>query len=298
MEEALERALAAARPFPAVARHGERAVALARFGARDEPGGPVWRGGLSDGVPQEPARPLLPGDGPLIAALDEALAELVWAADCAEFTDAAGNAAQYRRAAGHLELAARAALGPEGLAAFPAVTVRDLAAALDIRIDDLIAAGDQSLGSIPAAPRPSDVSLSYEWDVHHEAPIGSPGALAPRVLTAYSVRLPDGRVLTWRPPVAELADPAALAERLRAGEDDLELRVPALALARALGAPDAYARSVGVHMSTWLVVLPGGIVGTLEAPPKGDRVPGVSLPAAGARVLGEDDVIRYLRRQP
>jgi hypothetical protein len=298
VEEALERALAAARPFPAVARHVERAVALARFRARDEPGGPVWRGGLSDGVPQEPERPLLPGDGPLIAALDEALAELVWAADCAEFTDATNNAAQYLCAAGHIELAARAALGPDGLATFPAVTVRDLATALDIRVEDLIADGERSLGSIPAAPRHSDVFLTYQWDVHHEAPVSSPDALTPRVLTSYSVRLADGRDLTWRPPVAPPADPDVVAERLRAGEDDLELRVSALALARALGAPDAYARSVGVHMSTWLVVLPDGVVGTLEAPPRGEPVPGVSLPAASARVLGEDDVIRRLHRQP
>jgi hypothetical protein len=51
-------------------------------------------------------------------------------------------------------------------------------------------------------------------------------------------------------------------------------------------------------MSDWVVALPGGIVGTLEAPPRGEPVAGVSLPAASARVLGEDDVIRHLRRQP
>jgi hypothetical protein len=61
-------------------------------------------------------------------ALAAALAELVRAADCAEYSDATGNAAQYRRAAGHLEPAA----GPDGLEALPPVTVRDLAAALGL----------------------------------------------------------------------------------------------------------------------------------------------------------------------
>lgn len=37
-------------------------------------------------------------------ALDPLQRELVWAADCAEFTDANLNCAQFLRAAGHLDL--------------------------------------------------------------------------------------------------------------------------------------------------------------------------------------------------
>jgi hypothetical protein len=202
--------------------------------------------------------------------------------------------------------------------ATPPVTVGDLAAASGLRVSDLLAEGEESMGFVPVPPRASAVSASFEWDIHHEEPVRSPDALARRVLTSYSVRFArgpapavsagfsvqpagDGFVLSWRPLVAPLEDPAAVAERLRAAAAfDEKLRVPAAGLAVALGAPGAYAQSIGVHMDTWVLELTIGghrLVATLEAPPTGEPVPGVSIPAAMACALGEADVVSHLRME-
>jgi len=123
LARAMNRGLDAARPYATVAPHVEHAVALARFQARDPAGGPFRHEPLSPAVPQRPTGPMFPalaairGDAgldPLLDALEALQTELVWAADCAEFTDANLNAAQFLRAAGHLDLAAQAALALAG----------------------------------------------------------------------------------------------------------------------------------------------------------------------------------------
>src|SRR5687768_14935721 len=117
----MSRALDAARAFPTVAPHVEHAVALARFQSH-ESRGPYRAEALSPAVPQPPTRPMFPWFAgvrqpeldPLYDALEALQHQLVWAADCAEFTDASLNAAQFLRAAGHLDLAAQATVALAG----------------------------------------------------------------------------------------------------------------------------------------------------------------------------------------
>src|SRR5262245_3495849 len=155
--------------------HVRRAAELARFQADDPLGGPFWDGELSRGVPQPPMRPLLPeGVAPELEAL---LYQLVWAADCAEYTDANLNARQYLKAAGHVELAARALLGPDGLERWPAVLVRDLAAAAALNLSEFVPA----MGMFPPHP---EVAADFVWDIHHENPVGDPDELGRRKLTS------------------------------------------------------------------------------------------------------------------
>jgi hypothetical protein len=385
LEQAMERALAASAPFPAVAAEVGRAVALARFQAREPDGGPVWKGQMSAGVPQPPEGPMFPafaavrGDAgldPLMDALEALQHELVWAADCAEFSDAVLNAAQFLRAGGHVDLAARAVLALAGaglgLVFEPPVRVRELAASLGLGVDDLLAGGEPSMGSVAAA-EPS-MSASYAWDVHHEELVRTAEDLAPRTLVSYRARFPAGRAafedalravhgepravagrrrygpffvddaatgafaLEWyarepgwtTPPVYKSARGRPLAEvfgQLRAaaaagelpappdaaglhayGDGGFELRppMPAARLAAALGVPDAFARTVDVHMSHWQLATPAGdvrlgiwrIEASLDGRPAGGPAPGISLPAALARTLGGEEPVRRLRIAP
>ena len=123
-------------------------------------------------MPKPPVGPLLPvlGDDELSWALEALQAELVWAADCAEYTDAVNNARQYRRAAGHVELAARAVAGSAGLEPWPARLVRELAAATGLDLATLVPA----MGMFPPG---IGVQATFAWDVHHEAPITDPQRL-------------------------------------------------------------------------------------------------------------------------
>ena len=118
LARAMDRALDAALPHATVAPHVEHAVALARFQAHDPPGGPFRHEPLSSAVPQRPIGPMYPAfehvHGDLYDTLEALTRALVWAADCAEFSDATGNAHQYLAAAGHVDLAARAALALAG----------------------------------------------------------------------------------------------------------------------------------------------------------------------------------------
>jgi hypothetical protein len=313
---AIERALAATRAHPGVARHVEAAAALARFRARVESETPYRHEPLSDGVPQEPAGPMYPAfahvRGELYDALEELTRALVWAADCAEFTDATGNARQYLHAAGHVDLAARAALGAPGLVRWEPRYVRDLEAAL----------GDLSR-----------VTFNYRWDMYHEPPVTDP---RPRELTDFTVwldleetlravhgeprevagRRQFGRFFAsdrlewyadepvWAIPPQE-HDIAALIERIRNGElHEHEFRPPISAqqLARGLGAPNAFARTVDVHMSSWRLDTPAGritvgeheIDASLANSPRGEPVPGYDFPAARSAVLSDEDVVRWL----
>jgi hypothetical protein len=313
---AIERARDAARPRPSVARHVEAAAALARFQARAEWDGPYRPERLSDGVPQEPTGPMYPAfahvSGELYDALEALTRQLVWAADCAEFTDATNNARQYLHAAGHVDLAARAALGAPGLVLMQPRHVRDLEAAL----------GDLSR-----------VTFSYRWDMYHEAPVSDP---RPRELTEFTVWLDVEEPLravygeprevagrkqygsffvsdriewyadepVWAIPPQE-HDIAALIERIRTGDlREHEFRPPISAreLARGLGSPDAFARTVDVHMSSWRLDTPAGrltvgdheIDASLAKSPRGEPVPGFDFPAARSAVLTDDDVVRWL----
>ena len=343
MDDAINRALAAAHEHPTVRPYLERAVGLARFQAHERDG-PFRHEPLSSGVPQRPQGALLPalhevrGDS-LAAALEALQVELVWAADCAEYSDATANARQYLQAAGHVDLAAQAALalaGPGlGLVLMPPDRVWGLAAGLGRQVSDLIAEGESSMGMLPASPmRDVDYSASYRWDMYHERPVSSAADLGRRELITYSVRFPSGRArceaglgepghffldtadtdaftLTWYaetpdwalPPVDHALD--TLAARISAGQvEHLEFRpaVPAIELARALGAPEAFARTVDVHMSSWRLDTPAGalrigdfsVEATLANYPAGEDVPGLELPAARAVVLTPGDVVRHL----
>jgi hypothetical protein len=85
-----------------------------------------------------------------------------------------------------------------------------------------------------------------------------------------------------------------LVARIGAGNiDHLEFRpaVPAIDLARALGAPDAFARTVDVHMSSWQLATSAGVLRV------GDfRVEAglANHPAARAVQLTPADVVRHL----
>ncbi len=246
--------------------------------------------------------------GELYDALEGLTRQLVWAAG------ATGNARQYLHAAGHVDLAARAALGEPGLVFDPPRYVRDLLAAVD---------------------DPARVTYQYRWDIYHEAPVTDP---RPRELAEYTVRFdanPEaalrathgeprevaGRkqygpfflsdVLEWYADEPVWAIPPqehdieALIERIRTGElREHEFRppIPALELARGLGAPDVFARTVDVHMSSWRLDTPNGppavgeweIDASLANSPRGAPVPGIDLPASRTAVLSDDDVVRWL----
>jgi hypothetical protein len=111
-----ERALAGAPRVGKVAEPVERAIGLARFQIRPRDG-PYLEAALSPAVPQIPVGPMLPAfaevpAGPAVRALMDALealqVALVWEADCAEFTDANLNSAQFLRAGAQVQIAADA----------------------------------------------------------------------------------------------------------------------------------------------------------------------------------------------
>ena len=118
-------------------------------------------------------------------ALEALRSELVAAAE-------RSGSRQLLQAAGHVELAMRALLGPEGLERWPAVLVRDLAAAAGLDLAALVPA----MGMLP--PTESGVFASFAWDVHHENPVSDPEELGRRELTSYSVR-----GISWSPPKPE-----------------------------------------------------------------------------------------------
>jgi hypothetical protein len=88
---------------------------------------------------------------------------------------------------------------------------------------------------------------------------------------------------------------------------DLEPRIGALELARALGRPDAVARSVDVHMSSYVLALPDGertaplrvggheLEAYLLGHPAGERAAGIDVPAAAVYRLADGDAIATLR---
>jgi len=171
----------------------------------------------------------------------------------------------------------------------PPVSVGELAAALGLRIEALVPHGMFSMGSILGP----GVSAEYEWDMYHEAPVETLGALARRRLVSYRVSGPDAELeaelrarygegaagapadtrdvprrygpfalspdalewhATWPVPPG---DPAAVVALIDAASEPgplaLEAPVPAVALAAALGHPGAVARTVDVHMSSWQI---------------------------------------------
>jgi hypothetical protein len=291
LNQAIDNALEATKTHAHVAKHVQHAAALARFRAHDADGGPYYTGPLSDGVPQPPRQPLLPalqGEVPELEALQY---ELVWAADCAEFTDANNNSRKYRQAAGHVELAARAWLGPEGLTRWPAVFVRDLAAAAHLDLETLVPA----MGTFP--PTAGGVFARFAWDIHHENPVSDPDDLGRRKLISYRVG-----PASLEPPKLQ---PAPLGDRLKqvTTPDELAALAPVYAreLVEALGAPEAFARTVDVHMSSWQLATPDGplrlgewtVIARLDGSPSGERLD-LRLPAAAAAALGDRDIVRSL----
>jgi hypothetical protein len=292
LDRAIDEALRAMGDDP----HVVQAAKLARFQAHDPDGGPYYTGPLSEGVPQPPKQPLLgalQGRAPELEAL---MCALVWAADCAEFTDANNNARKYRQAAGHVELAARAQLGPEGLTRWPAVYVRDLAAAAHLDLAALVPA----MGMLPPHPgAPSGhpggatVTAHFEWDIHHEHPVADPVDLGRRKLTSYRVG-----AVSWSRPKLQAGPLGAFAS-----VEELVALAPvnAIELAAALGAPDAFARTVDVHMSSWELTTPEGplrfqgrtVIARLDGSPSGERLD-LRLPAAAAAARGESDIVRSL----
>ena len=96
----------------------------------------------------------------LYDALEALTHQLVWAADCAEFTDATGNARQFLHAAGHVDLAARAALALAGPGSGWCSTRAWYVPRLGIAraLDD------------PLRRRP----YQFRWDIHHEEPVTDP----------------------------------------------------------------------------------------------------------------------------
>jgi hypothetical protein len=201
----------------------------------------------------------------------------------------------------------------------PPATMAELAARLGMRLEDLLTPGEVAMGSLP--PTQMGIHASFRWDIHHEAPISSPEQLGPRELTAYSVRFDRGRAeceavlsdgfriewpygeaftLTWTQPGPEVTPLETVLARIRTGEPvDDHVDAPARELAAALGVPDAIARTVDVHMSAWYLAradgqrIPG-VEAALDGV-HGELVPGLSLPAAAARLLHADDRVRHLR---
>jgi hypothetical protein len=170
------------------------------------------------------------------------------------------------------------------------VTVGDLARALGLRIEELVPHGMYSMGSIIGP----GVSAEYEWDMYHEAPVETLGALAARRLISY--RIEEGGI-EWRAsepkPLGDVQELVGrIAETRTAGRIDLDRPVLALALARALGEPHPTARTVDVHMSSWRMTLSCGrwtLTASLAGPPGGADLPG--LPAAREAYVGEDATI-------
>ena len=169
------------------------------------------------------------------------------------------------------------------------ITVGDLARALGVRMEELVPHGMYSMGSIHG-PR---AIAEYEWDMYHEPPVETLGALAERRLISYQI--PE-LGLEWRAHEPQtLGDVQALLDRIaeiEQGRIDLEQPVPALALARALGCETPTARTVDVHMSSWRMELrhrDAILVATLAGPPGGADLPGP--PAARAAYVGDDATI-------
>ena len=166
LDQAINRALEAAQGH-ACEHHVRRAAALARFPTR-RAGRTVLVDPAGLGEPQPPERPVLPtGDDELSRALEELAYQLVWAADCAEFTDATNNARQFLQAAGHVTEATRPCVG-------------DLAAAYGLDLGDLVPA----MGMFPPH---AHVHATFAWDMHHEHPITDPDDLGRRELLSYRV---------------------------------------------------------------------------------------------------------------
>src|SRR3954452_20931979 len=69
----------------------------------------------------------------------------------------------------------------------PPATVGELAKALELRIEALVPHGMFAMGSILGP----GVSAEYEWDMYHEAPVETLGALAGRRLSSYRIALTD-----------------------------------------------------------------------------------------------------------
>ena len=177
---------------------GRRRTSSARSRSRAsrrsaEHGGPFRHEPLSAGVPQPPVGPMYPAfahvSGELYDALESLTRQLVWAADCAEFTDATGNARQYLYAAGHVDLAARAALAlaDRALVLDPPRYVRDLLAAVD---DPARVTYQLPLGHVPrgAGDRPGPARA----DRVHRPVRRQPGGGAARRPTASRARSPAG----------------------------------------------------------------------------------------------------------
>jgi hypothetical protein len=202
----------------------------------------------------------------------------------------------------------------------PPETVGALALALGLRVEQLVPHGMYSMGSIQGP----GVSAEYEWDMYHEPPVETLGALAGRRLVSFRVSVAgegvetalrarfgeprEGRYgpfacssqqLEWHAawPVAP-GDAAVLAARIAAAREPgpiaLEGPVPAAALAAALGHPEAVARTVDVHMSSWRIEpLTFGdweVDAMLERAPAGPPLP--SPPATGTRALDPEVLVQ------
>jgi hypothetical protein len=159
-------------------------------------------------------------------------------------------------------------------------TVAELAALHGVPLEDLVR--EPLLFGMLAPDAP--FSATFEWDVHHDAPVTTAEDLGRRRLLSY-----DGWSIDDDKPKVGLDAVGGL----QAG-DALEFNPPvgALELAALLGVTEPVARTVGVHMDRWEIDL-GTHVATLEGGAAGERH---RLPAAlGARVIGPDRV-RFLRR--
>jgi hypothetical protein len=170
------------------------------------------------------------------------------------------------------------------------VTVGDLARALGVRMEELVPHGMYSMGSIHG-PR---ASAEYAWDMYHEAPVDTLGALAGRRLISYRV---EELGLEWRASEPQPhGDVPALLDQIAQtdtpGPITLDQPVPALALAKALGESRPTARTVDVHMSSWRMTLSHGrwvVTASLAGPPGGAELPGP--PAAREAFVGEDAMV-------
>lgn len=144
----------------------------------------------------------------------------------------------------------------EAIVRDPPETVGELAKALGLRIEELVPHGMFSMGSILG----HGVSAEYEWDMYHEAPVETLGALAQRRLISFRIHLDEP--------------------------------LPALAFANALGEPKPIARTVDVHMASWRMEFRHGdkiLLATLAGPPGGSELP--NPPAARAAYVGADATI-------